>query len=428
MRNSKDTFTSPIKAGHRPAGRRGGITLKLGMTLALGVGAVLGFMKLRGSDDSSGGVKIPPNAKIKWVVKRGNLTISALAAGTLKTKNTTQIINELEKPTKIVWLIDEGTQVKQGDKLIELDAADLNEQLMKQKIRNAEVEQNEQKAKDDLAIADSKAKTDLIAAENKVTIAKLDLLKYKEGDFLQDKRKKESAVAIAQEELNRAKDKLEWTRKLAQKDYVTHNDLAADEFALTKCQIQLDTAREDLDLLNKFTYHRETSKLETALIEAEGDLERVRLTNQRELASKQAALEAATATAELERINTKNLEEQIAKAVLFAPRDGMVVYYKERYRESQQSMQIGTQLMPRQRLIDLPDFSAWMIEARVHESLIQKIKVGERAFVTIDAFADKVLEGTVSKISVLPDNSDWWRDAQEYIVQIDLTVKQPNFK
>ncbi len=403
--------------------------LTIGIASAVILGLLYGAYHLANAGDAAVAKSdSAPQSSVQFTVKRGNLTLSVLAGGTLKTLSTTQIVNEMEKQTKIVWVVDEGTQVKQGDKLIELDTTDLNDQLLKQKIRNAEVEQKYKQAQDDLAIAESKAKSDLLAAENKAHIAELDVKKYKEGDFLQERRKKESAVALAEEELKRAEDKLEWTKRLAEKGYVTQNDLDADSFAVTKSKIQLESAREDLNLLNKFTYERETSKLETAMMEARGDLERVKLTNQREMAIKSTALEAAVSTADFERINMQNLERQIAKAIITAPRDGMVVYFKERYRGAEAMIQVGSQLYPRQRILDLPDFSSWMVEARVHESVIQKIKPGQKCFVTLDAFEGKLLQGTVSKIGVLPDSSDWWREADEYIVQIDLEAKERNFK
>lgn len=376
-------------------------------------------------DDAS---EPPAAGKITWIAKKGDLTLSTLSPGELKTRNTTQVVNQLEKQSKVLWIVEEGTQVRKGDKLVELDAADIQDSLLKQRIRNADVEQNLQKALDTMAITESKAKTDLLEAENRVEIATLDLRKYKEGDYLQDKRKKESAAALAEEELKRAEDKLEWTRKLAEKGYVTQNDLEADEFAVTKTRIQLESAREDLQLLEKFTYERETSKLNTDLLDAKGDLERVNLTNAREIQSQKAVYDAARSTVDLENLNTRNLEDQISKAIIFAPEDGMVVFFKERYRGSESQLQIGAQVTPRQRLIDLPDFSSWMIEARVHESAIQRIKAGQPSFVTLDAFPDKLLEGTVAKISVLPDSSDWWRNVQEYLVQIHISAKEKTFK
>ena len=39
-------------------------------------------------------------------------------------------------------------------------------------------------------------------------------------------------------------------------------------------------------------------------------------------------------------------------------------------------LEIGTTVNPRQKLINLPDFSDWIVEARVKESMIQKAREG----------------------------------------------------
>jgi hypothetical protein len=76
-----------------------------------------------------------------------------------------------------------------------------------------------------------------------------------------------------------------------------------------------------------------------------------------------------------------------------------------------------------QKLIDLPDFSAWQVETRVHESRIQQIKMGMPAMITIDAFGGKSVKAQVAKIGVLPDSSRWFMpDTKEYLVNLDLTT------
>ena len=37
---------------------------------------------------------------------------------------------------------------------------------------------------------------------------------------------------------------------------------------------------------------------------------------------------------------------------------------------------------------------------------------------TLDASPDDVFEGTVTKIGVLPDESNWYRETQQYIVEM----------
>lgn len=416
----------------RAARRRGRVRLAVAVPLGLLAASALGFVALRGGSEDSGAKTSASHSagpgRLRWTVQRVDLTLSALSQGELKTRTTTAIANEVERQVKLRWIIDEGAYVRAGDKLVELDSTDLNEALLKQRIRMAEVEESVKRSEAGLTIAENKARTDLVAAENALKVAQLDLKKYEEGDYLQAKRKGESAVILAEEEIKRANNRLEWTRRLVEKGYETQSTLEADEFAVKNGTIKLESARDDLALLERYAFERERTKLQTGLVEARGRLEQTRLAGQRDVDSQAAALSAARSTYELESLQLKNLESEVARCVIKAPQDGMVVYYKDRWRGNENTFQVGTVVSSRQRLLELPDFSAWRVEARVHESLIQRIKNGQKAFVTLDALPDRLLEGVVSRISVLPDNSNWMRTTQEYLVDIFIDAKEAGFK
>ena len=411
--------------------RRAGVIIKVGVAVLALAGLVGGYLAWRGAPLAGG--EEGPAAKggiVRWTVQRHNLTISALAPGELKTKNMTAVRNETDRTLKITWIAPEGLAVTKGETILELDNSELTERYLQQKISLTEAQQRVQEAEGNLAIAESKLKTDVQAAENKLSIARIDLQKYIEGDFQQQKRNKESSAFIAEEERKRAMDRLEWTQRLYEKSYVTKNDLDADEFAVKKSNIQVEQSKEDLKLLEQFAYTRELTVLQTAVVEADGHLEEVRLTGERDIGTRKAALDAARERAELERITTENLQKQLDRTIVKAPEDGLVVYHKDRGRfgQSDSVLQVGTSVSPRQWLIDLPDFAAWIVEARVHESMIQKIRLGQPAFITLDALSGQIIEGVVSKISVLPDSTNFMREVQEYLVEIDIGRRQPSYK
>lgn len=417
---------------HNPKAKsRGGLILKLLIPIVVLAGAGVAYMKIEGDPEAAvsvGGAM----GTIKYRVSKMDLTVSALAPGELRTKNMIEIRNPVStyRQMKITWLINEGVQVKKGDELIKLDTSELEESYLKQKIQLTEAQQKVIEAEGDLRIAEKKLETDLLAASNKVEIAKVEIQKYEEGDFPQLVRTADSKLVIAEEELRRAEDRLTWTQKLREKEYVTEDDLEADQFAVQKRKVDRDLAEQEGKLLKEYTKRQEIMKLQTALVEAEGLYEQTKLAGERDIGVKKANLAAAKEKADLELITTNNLKQQLDDTTIRAPEDGLVVYYKDRNRwgQSDSILQVGTTINPRQRLIDLPDFSSWIIEARVHESMIRKIQTGQMAFVTLDALPEELLQGRLSKISVLPDQSNFMRDTQEYVVEIDLSRNLPNFK
>jgi len=60
-----------------------------------------------------------------FAVARVPLTISVSKPGTIKSRNLEVIKSEVEGQTTILTLVPEGTNVKKGDLLVELDASKL---------------------------------------------------------------------------------------------------------------------------------------------------------------------------------------------------------------------------------------------------------------------------------------------------------------
>jgi HlyD family secretion protein len=69
-----------------------------------------------------------------FVAQRGPLTISVLETGTIKAREQIIIKNEVEGRRSIISLVDEGSRVKKGDMLVELDASSLEDEKIDQEI------------------------------------------------------------------------------------------------------------------------------------------------------------------------------------------------------------------------------------------------------------------------------------------------------
>lgn len=359
-----------------------------------------------------------------WTVKRGPLVISLLASGTIKAKQSTEIKCLVHGDPKIAWIVDEGTVVKPGDKIVELESQILLENTLKQRIQVAQAQSEYEQAKQNLDNQKSKNYSDIIIAQNKYDMAVLDLDKYIKGDYLQKLRESESAIKLAEAELKRARERLDGTKKLLAKGYVNGGELEADSLAETKCAIELDKANSAKELLEKFEYKRETSSLQTAMEGAREELSRTKKEAESTLANMQTKMDSAKAQLELERVQLNSLEEQLKNAVVYAPQGGMVVYSKNDWDDENSRVRLGGQVHYQQRLIDLPDFSAWRVEARVHESVIQQVRVGQKTTIMIDAFQGELIHGNVETISVLPDSAGRWYspDTKEYIVNLSVTT------
>lgn len=91
------------------------------------------------------------------------------------------------------------------------------------------------------------------------------------------------------------------------------------------------------------------------------------------------------------------LERMLDDFVIYAPKAGMVIYYRE-WDGSKRT--VGSNVNIRDLVVaTMPDFNSLISIAYVNEIDIDKVKIGQPVIVGIDAFPDKSLNGTVISVS-----------------------------
>jgi HlyD family secretion protein len=80
----------------------------------------------------------------------------------------------------------------------------------------------------------------------------------------------------------------------------------------------------------------------------------------------------------------------------------------------------------RQTIITIPDLRRMSVNVKIHESYINKIKVGQKARITVDAYADKPLTGEVTVVGVLPDSQNRWLNPDLKVYLTTVTIEGTN--
>ncbi len=365
-----------------------------------------------------------PRAGMTYTVTRGDLLISVIESGNLKAKKSVNIVSEVEGKATIISIVPEGTFVKKGDVLVVLDSANLRERYAQQEITFQNAQASYTEAREALEIQKNENESKIKAAELKLEFAKMDLDKYLEGDWPQEKRKAEANITITEEETKRAADKLAWTEKLQEKGYVTRSELEADKLALKKQELDLEAAQETLRLLEKYTHPKQVREQQSDYAEAKKELERVIQRAKSRIAQAKAKVNAQKATFELQKERLAKLGKQVKKTTIKAPQSGLVVYASSGggMRGNQNLIEAGAMIRERQPIITLPDISAMQVDVKVHETVVDKVKIGQEAIITVDAFPDMRLKGTVSKVAILPDTQMRWLNPDLKVYSTNITV------
>ncbi|HOR98264.1 MAG TPA: hypothetical protein PLZ74_07805, partial [Kiritimatiellia bacterium] len=175
--------------------------IAVGTLLVLGAAAWFWFGK---RDKTSEAVPV-------FAVQQGPLTIAVTSGGSIQSRDKIVIASELEGNNTVIWVIDEGVSVQPGDLLLEFDSSDLIEKRNEQEIVVANAEANLIITQEKLGITEGDCEAALLDREVDMMLAKMALEKYQDGDYPQQLRQSEADVALADEELKRADERLEWS-------------------------------------------------------------------------------------------------------------------------------------------------------------------------------------------------------------------------
>ena len=355
-------------------------------------------------------------------VTRAPFRVVVTVNGTIDSMKNATLASKVEGQTTIISIVDEGTLVKEGDLLCELDSAELIDKEKQQQIAVTQAEADLKQSIEELEIQKRLNESVIAEGELKVELAKLDLRKYREGESVQKENEIRGEITVAEEELARAIEDYEFSKRMAKKGYRSQNDLEADRLKVTKAEIQLNVAKEKLNVLKKYTYERTIRELEQNAEDTVGDLERDRRKGIAAMTQIQAAYTARELTLEVKKEKLEQLREQIAACKIYAPQDGEVVYANQRSRHSEPVIiEEGTMVRERQSIIKLPDLNQLKVEAKIHESMISRIRVGLPVLIRVDAYADTTLRGEVISVSSVPMTAGFPNyDLKEYEASIKL--------
>jgi HlyD family secretion protein len=337
---------------------------------------------------------------------RGLLEITVTESGTISPSEQITLKSELEGRSTILYLIREGSQVKAGDLLVELDATNLEARRIEQGIRVQNSEAAFIRSRETLEVVKNQAQSDVEKATLDLQFAREDLDKYKAGEYPNKLKELDARITLAREEKQRAEQKLKWSQVLFKEKYLSESEIQADELSVKKAALDVELAENTLNLLRQFEYKRQIAKLESDARQAEMALERATRKARADVIQAEADLRAKESEFTQNQSQLEKLIVQIGKARITAPRDGLVVYatsVEVRWRGSSEPLAEGQEVRERQELIYLPTASSFIAKIKIHESSLQKVRRDMPVSLRADALPGMAFKGRVNSIAPLPD-------------------------
>jgi HlyD family secretion protein len=390
---------------------------------------VVGVMVAAGATLSSSAKKNPNSTWLIGAVASGPLTINVTETGTIKSRQQEIIKSQVEGTATILYLVPEGTRVKKGELLVELDVSKIQDQKISQLIVVQNADAAAISARETLEVTRSQGQSDVSKADLDFQFAKEDLTKYEEGDYPNALEVAKANVTLAEANLKQAQSKADWSQKLFAEKYLSQTDLDGDMLALLNMKTRLQSANNDLNLLQKYTKPRKITELKATVEQTQMALDRVKRKAAADLVQAEASKRAKESELDRQKMILDKVQLMIDNAKMYAPTDGLVVYATTGgggFRGDLQPLAEGQTVRERQELIYLPTANSAMAEVKVHESALDKVRLGLPVRVMVDAVSGKTFIGRIAKIAPLPDAQSFWQNPDLKVYNTEIWLDGEN--
>ncbi len=323
-------------------------------------------------------------SELTHTITRGNLVVSVIEQGTLESSNNTEILCKVRGFSTVTWVIEGGTFVQPGDELVRLDTKLIEEQLSLTKTNTFEAKSMLERTRADAEKAE-------IAIEA-----------YEKGGYRQELQGLEQESEVAERNLRVAEKMQEYSNTLFQQGYVTELEVEANAFTVERAQLELQVNRTQLKVLKDYT---RKMRMETM----QGNLKATTTKVQ----SDEAALR-------MEESRKKRAIQELKDCVITAERSGLVIYpTAEAWKEAPDISQ-GVTVRKDQVLLLMPELSKMQVKVGIHESIIDRVKPGLTARITMP---DQTLEAKVTTVASVTRPAGWWTGN---VVKYDTIIEMPS--
>jgi HlyD family secretion protein len=345
-------------------------------------------------------------------VQTGSFEVSLIAVGNLKSKANQPVVSDAFGT--IVWTVEDGTRVKKGDTIVQLQNDMLVRQLQDKDTALANAKQTLADTKRDRTLEWENAKTDWEKGQQELEILKA-----------QDKSTLDQAAAQLQflnTDLALARVTFSKDERLAEEKLVPKTQADADAAAVKAKEFAYEKAKGDLEL--------KKGQLDSGELTKKQDVDRLKFAADMAKGRIDSEVKNAQLNVDTTQKQKDDLIDQIKKSVITAPSDGIVVLATSREEDSVRPLQPGDQVGRSQKIADLPDLSHMQVALEVEQRDIGPIRVGLPVRIRLDPFPGQVYHGRVAEVAQVAKPSQiegsWW-DANKntFTTLIDIQENDP---
>ncbi|MEW6743133.1 MAG: efflux RND transporter periplasmic adaptor subunit [Planctomycetota bacterium] len=392
--------------------------------VVIGLGLLGGATAFLVNRDSVTQARSEVPAEGLYSVHRGDLTISITENGTLVAKDSQKITPKIRGNAKIATLVEEGKSVAESEVVCELDSTEQMKEVERLELDLLSAAATLETARTDLEIQETENLSAIEKAKMAFEKAEKELERYKEGESPQKRSELEIAITDAEKQFLKASKRLEDSKLLRAKDFISQSQLEDDELNYYKAQVQKERAESDLRMFQKYSDPMAIAEKEATLVDARRDMGNAEKRASSQINQKKVAVTQAEKRHLALDQQLAERKEEIANMTLKAPCPGIVIYGDPRGWYDPDNIKVGGQIWQGMTILTIPDLRVMQVRLQVHEADINKIKVGLPAKVTMDTYPGLVLEGEVSKVAAIAEGASrpWSSGAEVKKFDVEITL------
>ena len=356
-------------------------------------------------------------------VERKSFDVKITESGVLDALQSVTLASEIpSNNAKIIYLVPEGTQVAKGDVVVRFDPTPFQEDVQKYKYELDQAKAALNEVSEEVALEKVRAEKERRTAQHEVRLAELKRENVLKGDgpvLLEDARAKTVQAEAAQQH---AAAHLKDLEELHKEGFVNNDEKEKARLAAEEAGAAFKLAKLRYEAYRDYIYPAEKEKADAELAKARNEADQLEQTLKHQSAKLAAALQRAEAAVQASQERLRTATDQLNKTIIQAPIPGFVVYRESYLSGEKRKPRIGDSVWLNQGILTLPDITTMVVDSKVREIDIHKIKPGQEVNVIIDAYPEPEHVGTVDMIGTLAATDPDTKSAAKYF-SLRITLK-----
>jgi HlyD family secretion protein len=356
-----------------------------------------------------------------WYWYSGSMNRSTnriLASGNLELTQVDLSFKTAGRMTELA--VREGDFVKKGDLIAKLDAAQLDQQLLRDQAAVASAQSSLLQLQTSIEYQGATIDSDISTRRAELAQAQAKLDELMAGSRPQEIQQAQSAVTDAKVWNDQAR--LDWERA---QTLFAREDIAKAQFDQARAKLdstaaQLRQAQDHLGLVQEGPRKEEIAGARAQVSRAQAAVQTAEA-NRIELRRKQQELAARRAEIERTRAQAGMTQTQIGDTTIVAPIDGVVLV---------KSAEAGEVVAAGTTIVSLGDLAHPWLRAYINETDLGRVKLGGKVRLSTDSFPGKTYDGHISFISseaeFTPKQIQTKEERVKLVYRIKIDVENPH--